>query len=171
MNVLKEVLKNQVYPAMGCTEPVSVALCGAYAAELLAQPVQKALFRLDPGTYKNGCGVRIPHTEGEKGNLLAAALGVLIAKPQLQMEILSEADAALLARAKEMVSRKQVRLEVAPEKHGFYIETRLQGAAGAEVQCIIAGSHTDVVFLAKDGKIIKDLRTEKEQGSSSAAFK
>ena len=171
MNVLKEVLKNQVYPAMGCTEPVSVALCGAYAAELLGQPVRKALFRLDPGTYKNGCGVRIPHTEGEKGNLLAAALGLLIAKPQLQMEILSGADAALLARAKEMVSRKQVRLEVAPEKHGFYIEAWLQGAAGAEGQCIIAGSHTDVVFLAKDGQIIKDLRTEKEQGSCSAAFK
>ena len=97
MNLLKEVLTHQVYPAMGCTEPVSVALCAAYAAEQLSGPVQSALLRLDPGTYKNGCGVRIPNTAGEKGNVLAAALGLLIARPQLQMEILSGADEKMLA--------------------------------------------------------------------------
>lgn len=172
MNVLKEVLKNQVYPAMGCTEPVSVALCGAYAAELLDQPVERAVLRLDPGTYKNGCGVRIPNTDGEKGNLLAAALGLLIARPQLQMEILSGANAALLAQAKELVAQKKVRLEVATEQHGFYIEADVRGQNGVRVQCIIAGSHTDVVFLAKDEKIIKDLRRKEEKSSASgAAFK
>ncbi len=171
MNVLKEVLKNQVYPAMGCTEPVSVALCGAYAAQLLGQPVTRAVFRLDPGTYKNGCGVRIPNTDGEKGNLLAAALGLLIARPELQMEILSGADSALLARAKEMVAAKAVRLEVAVEKHGFYIEAEVWGNAGSKVQCVIAGSHTNVVFLAKDGHVSKDLRQKEEKTAQDCAFK
>ena len=170
MNLLKEVLKHQVYPAMGCTEPVSVALCGAYAAQLLGQEVEKAVFRLDPGTYKNGCGVRIPNTDGEKGNLLASAMGLLIAKPELQMEILSGADKALLARAKKMVQEKRVRLEVAPDKHGFYIEVSAEGKAGAKAQCIIAGSHTDVVYLAKDGKVIKDARSQAEQ-TATWAFK
>lgn len=170
MNLLKEVLKHQVYPAMGCTEPVSVALCGAYAAQLLGQEVEKAVFRLDPGTYKNGCGVRIPNTDGEKGNLLASAMGLLIAKPELQMEILSGADKALLCRAKKMVQEKRVHLEVAPDKHGFYIEACVEGKDGAKAQCIIAGSHTDVVYLAKDGKVIKDARSKAEQ-TATGAFK
>ncbi len=170
MNLLKEVLKHQVYPAMGCTEPVSVALCGAYAAQLLGKEVQTAVFRLDPGTYKNGCGVRIPNTDGEKGNLLAAAMGLLIAKPELQMEILSGADKALLARAKKLVQEKRVRLEVAPDKHGFYIEASMQAKDGGKAQCIIAGSHTDVVYLAKDDKVLKDARAKAEQ-TATWAFK
>ena len=50
MNLLKEVLANQVYPAMGCTEPVSVALCAAYAAKALGKIPHKAVFKLDAGT-------------------------------------------------------------------------------------------------------------------------
>lgn len=169
MNLLKEVLTHQVYPAMGCTEPVSVALCAAYAAEQLSGPVQSALLRLDPGTYKNGCGVRIPNTAGEKGNVLAAALGLLIARPQLQMEILSGADEKMLAQAKQWVAQKKVRLEVAPEKHGFYIEARVRGEAGQEAVCIISGSHTEVAYLACGGRVLRDARKPEENRCS--AFK
>lgn len=169
MNLLKEVLKHQVYPAMGCTEPVSVALCAAYAAEQLSCPVQSALLRLDPGTYKNGCGVRIPNTAGEKGNLLAAALGLLIAQPQLQMEILSGVDEKMLAQAKQWVAQKKVRLEVAPEKHGFYIEARVKDMTGQEAVCIISGSHTEVAYLACGGRVLQDARKPEE--NRCAAFK
>lgn len=170
MNVLKEVLKHQVYPAMGCTEPVSVALCAAHAAKLLGEPVQEAVLRLDAGTYKNGCGVRIPNTDGEKGNLLAAAMGLLIAKPELQMEILRGADAALLAQAKKLVADKKVRLEVAQDKHCFYIEARVRGVSGKETSCVISGSHTEVTFLCDGANVLKDARAQ-EQKTSCCAFK
>lgn len=127
MNLLKEVLANQVYPAMGCTEPVSVALCAAHAAKALGQAPQKAVFKLDAGTYKNGMGVRIPNTEGEKGNLLAGAMGLLIAKPELNMEILSGASKEIVARAKELLARHCVSTQVAPGVHGFYVECELKG--------------------------------------------
>ena len=118
MNILKEVLKYQVYPAMGCTEPVSVALCAAYAAKELGTDIEKAEFQLDAGTYKNGMGVRIPNTDGEKGNLLAGAMGILLAKPELNMEILSAADKTVLAQAKEMLKKHLLTMEVAPQAHG-----------------------------------------------------
>lgn len=51
---------------MGCTEPVSVALCAAYASKELGEKTAQAHIRLDAGTYKNGMGVRIPNTDGEK---------------------------------------------------------------------------------------------------------
>ena len=100
MNMLKEVLKYQVYPAMGCTEPVSVALCAAYAAKELGEPIARADFKLDAGTYKNGMGVRIPNTDGEKGNLLAGAMGIVLAQPELNMQILGGADKQTVAKAK-----------------------------------------------------------------------
>lgn len=157
MNLLKEVLKHQVYPAMGCTEPVSVALCAAHAAKLLGEEVSHALFELDAGTYKNGCGVRIPNTEGEKGNLLAAAMGLLIQKPELGMEILCAADTSCLAAAKKLVAEKKIRMEVCPGDHaGFYISARLQGINGGSVQCIISGSHTTVTKCVKNGQVLLD---------------
>ncbi|MBR2864810.1 MAG: serine dehydratase subunit alpha family protein [Elusimicrobiaceae bacterium] len=168
MNILKEVLKYQVYPAMGCTEPVSVALCAAYAAAQLDGAIKSAHFRLDPGTYKNGCGVRIPNTDGEKGNLLAAAMGLLIAKPELQMEILSGADKELLAMAKKLVAEKKVLLEVAAEKQGFYIEANLESTDGQTAQCVIAGSHTEVVRLVKNGHVLKDTCQQQETNDCHA---
>ena len=148
MNILKEVLKYQVYPAMGCTEPVSVALCAAYASKELAEPTVRADFKLDAGTYKNGMGVRIPNTDGEKGNLLAAAMGILLAKPELNMEILGGADKKTVSAAKEMLAKHIVTMQVAPGVHGFYIEANLTGQSGKQAKCIIAGSHTEVVFLS-----------------------
>lgn len=170
MNLLKEVLKHQVYPAMGCTEPVSCALCAAHAAKLLGEEAQNAVLRLDPGTYKNGCGVRIPNTDGEKGNLLAAAMGLLIARPELQMEILCGANAALLERAKKLAADKKVRLEVAPDKHCFYIEARVKGVGGKETVCVISGSHTEVTYLREGKNVLKDAQT-KEDKTSCGAFK
>ena len=78
-NLLKEILKHQVYPAMGCTEPVSVALAAAAAAAILKkEKVKKAVLFLDGATFKNGLGVKVPNTGGLRGNLIAAALGLIL---------------------------------------------------------------------------------------------
>ncbi len=159
-NLLKELLKNQVYPAMGCTEPVSVALCGANAAALLKTPVKKAVFYADAGTYKNGLGVRIPNTDGDKGNLLAAAMGILIAKPELGMQILKGADKEILGKAKEMLKNKTVCVKVKNRK-GFYIEAILTAQDGDTAHCVISGSHTGVTLLEKNGKILKEQKPVK----------
>lgn len=159
MNLLKEVLKHQVYPAMGCTEPVSVALCAAHASKALGEEPQTAAFYLDAGTYKNGMGVRIPNTEGEKGNLLAGAMGLLIARPELLMEILSAADADTLARAKELVKTHRITMEVAPDRHGFFIECRLTGKSGRGARAVISGCHTELTYLETDGRVLVEKDT------------
>lgn len=171
MNLLKEVLANQVYPAMGCTEPVSVALCAAYAAKALGQVPQKAVFKLDAGTYKNGMGVRIPNTEGEKGNLLAGAMGLLIAKPELNMEILSGADKEVLSQAKKMVNAHAVTAHVLPQAHGFYVECEAQGAGGLTAKCIISGSHTHVTLLSVNGKVLQEDAPQENKPAGSAQYK
>ena len=171
MNLLKEVLANQVYPAMGCTEPVSVALCAAYAAKALGKIPQKAVFKLDAGTYKNGMGVRIPNTEGEKGNLLAGAMGLLIAKPELNMEILSGADKEVLSQAKKMVNAHAVTAHVLPQAHGFYVECEAQGAGGLTAKCVISGSHTHVTLLSVNGKVLREDSPQENKPAGPAQYK
>lgn len=171
MNLLKEVLANQVYPAMGCTEPVSVALCAAYAAKALGKIPQKAVFKLDAGTYKNGMGVRIPNTEGEKGNLLAGAMGLLIAKPELNMEILSGADKEVLSQAKKMLNAHAVTAHVLPQAHGFYVECEAQGAGGLTAKCVISGSHTHVTLLSVNGKVLREDSPQENKPAGPAQYK
>lgn len=168
--LLKEVLKNQVYPAMGCTEPVSVALCGATAAAQAKGKIKKAMFYADPGSYKNGLGVRIPNTNGEKGNLLAAAMGVLIAKPSLGMEILKGGNAKILAAAKTLVENKTVQIKV-KNKKGFYIEANIETDKKEKIKCVISGCHTEVTLLEKNGKKLIEKKPQSKAKSNKNNFK
>jgi len=151
MNLLKEVLRHQVYPAMGCTEPVSVALCAAHAAKALGEPVRRASFTLDPGTYKNGMGVTLPNTGGEKGSLLAAALGLVIAEPGLGMEILKAATPKRLAQAKALLRGRVVGMRALRGEKRIRVEARVSGG-GHKARCLISDSHTAVSVLEKDGR-------------------
>ena len=159
--LLKQVLKHQVYPAMGCTEPVAVALCAANAAALHKGEIKKAVVWVDSATFKNGLGVRIPNTEGERGNLLAAALGLLIAKPKLGMEILKGATPALLKEAKFLLEQKAVTIKVKKRKD-FYIEVNLLYKDGYKAKAVISGGHTSLNYLEDNGKILIDKKPELE---------
>lgn len=159
--LLKQVLKHQVYPAMGCTEPVAVALCAANAAALHKGEIKKAVVWVDSATFKNGLGVRIPNTEGERGNLLAAALGLLIAKPKLGMEILKGATPALLKEAKFLLEQKAVTIKVKKRKD-FYIEVNLLYKDGYKAKAVVSGGHTSLNYLEDNGKILVDKKPELE---------
>ncbi|MDD5658073.1 MAG: L-serine ammonia-lyase, iron-sulfur-dependent, subunit alpha [Elusimicrobia bacterium] len=151
MNILKEVLKNQVYPAMGCTEPVCVALASAHAAKLLGEPPTEALFILDPGTYKNGMGVTLPNTGGRKGNLLASAIGLLAPRPELGMEIFRASTPALAVRAERLIAKGTVKMTVLPGRAGIHVEARLKGRKHSAA-VIISDSHTNISYAEKDGR-------------------
>ncbi len=168
--LLKEVLKHEVYPAMGCTEPVAVAFCAASAAAQLGkEKILKAEIRTDPGTYKNGLAVAIPNTKGEKGNMLAAALGALIRKPELKTAIFQEVPSGILKDAKNLIRTGRITLTPDHSRRGIYIEVRLKTARHTSV-CLVAGGHTNVVLVKKDGKIIFKGRPVKP-GKNHAAYK
>ena len=168
--LLKQVLKGQVYPAMGCTEPVSVALCAANASALHKGRIKKAVVFVDSATFKNGLGVRIPNTDGEKGNLLAAALGLLTAKPKLGMEILKGVSSSVLKKAKIMLAEKAVTIKVKNQK-GFYIKTEVLFEDGYKTKAVISGCHTAVTYLEDNGRVLIDVKPEVKTGKSEGDFK
>ena len=93
MDLLREILEHEVYPALGCTEPVSCAYAAALAAAHLGEDVQELAIEVDAGTFKNGAAVVVPRTGGQKGNLIAAALGAVISRPDCKLEILQNVQA------------------------------------------------------------------------------
>lgn len=155
MSILKEVLKNQVFPAMGCTEPVAVALAAATAAHELNEETEQIIVTLDRGTYKNGIGVLVPHTGGEKGNLIAAVMGAFIKEPGLKMEILKKATSPILNKAKQFIAQNKAKITVDDCKRGIYIKAEIIGKTNKAV-CVIEQSHTKVSLLSLNEKVIID---------------
>ena len=165
MNLLKQVLKHEVFPAMGCTEPAAIAFCAASAAKLLDEKIIKAEIKTDAGTYKNGLAVTLPNTNGEKGNLLAGALGILVKEPAFKMGIFKHINKDILKDAKKMVLSKKIKLILDDTKKGIYIEVNLK-TKNHKSTCIIAGSHSDITLLSRDKKTFikkKSSKTNKAQ--------
>ena len=138
------LVHQEVVPAIGCTEPMAVALCTAKATEQLGCRPEKIEARLSANILKNAMGVGIPGT-GMIGLPIAIALGALIGKSEYQLEVLKDLTAEALQAGKQYVSEKRISIllkEVVCDK--LYIEVTCQ-AGDKQETAVIAGSHTHFV--------------------------
>lgn len=148
---LHTFFENEVKPAMGCTEPVAVALAAARAKGVLGKNPDSIALRLSCNIYKNGRDVGIPGTDGLKGNMVAAALGALAGDASKGLMVLERVSAEAVRQAKEMVDAGKVHVEIAEKVPSVYVEATL--AAGDErVTVTIADSHDKVTLILKNGK-------------------
>lgn len=166
--LLKEVLKHEVYPAMGCTEPVAVAFAAATAGSLLKGRTSSVTVRTDPGTYKNGLAVAIPNTRGEKGNLLAAAVGAVVRKPELGAELFKGLPPARLKEASALVRSGRARIEVDYARRGIYIAAEVK-AVRDRALCVLEGSHKQVALLKLNGKTV--IKSSRPGGKTRLPYK
>jgi L-cysteine desulfidase len=153
LKLLKEVLEKEVYPAFGCTEPVSCAYAAAAAAAELGEPVESLTLKVDPGTYKNGAAVVVPQSGGGKGNLIAAALGAVLARPETKLLLLQEVTEEILGRAQRLVDGGKCILECDNDREEFHIDIRVAGSRH-NARCILAGGHTNIERIEKDGRCV-----------------
>lgn len=162
MGIYQDVIRHEVFPALGCTEPIAVAYAASLAAAQLAGEIERVTVAVDPGVFKNGFAVTVPETAGLKGNVIAAGLGALIARPELKMEILSGACESLLQQAKLLVSQGRVSVSLAEGRTELYIEaTVVRG--GRSATAVLAGGHTNLVRLERDGELL--LQAEQVESS------
>ncbi|MDD2308081.1 MAG: L-serine ammonia-lyase, iron-sulfur-dependent, subunit alpha [Desulfuromonadaceae bacterium] len=155
MSIYHDVIKHEVFPALGCTEPIAVAYAASLAAELFGGEIDSVTVTVDPGVFKNGFAVTVPETGGLKGNIIAAALGSLVARPELKMEILSGTTEELLVKAKLMVSSGRATVALAMGQTDLFIDAIVSGG-GRSARAILRGGHTNVVHLECDGEILLD---------------
>lgn len=152
---VKDILRAEVKPALGCTEPVAVALGAAAAASLLpGGRIDSIEVWVDPNTFKNGLVVSIPGTKGLSGLDLAAALGAIGGDPRLGLEVLRPVDEGVVRRARELLARGAVKIHLFAEP-GLHIRTVLVGG-GRRAESVIRGFHDRIVRLALDGRELRD---------------
>ena len=167
-NRIIRLIHKEVVPAIGCTEPMAVALCTAKAAETLGRTPETINVLLSANILKNAMGVGIPGT-GMIGLPIAIALGALIGKSDYKLEVLKDLTPEALEAGKQYIAGKHIDIKL---KEGIteklYIEVCCK-AAGSESTAIIAGGHTSFVYLGKDGKALLDNRTDTKDYNMKAA--
>ena len=153
-----DLIKREVVPAIGCTEPIAVALCAARATELLGQQPESLNVQLSANILKNAMGVGIPGT-GMIGLPIAIALGSLIGKSEYGLQVLKECSNEAVTYGKAMIDEGLIKISLKDNiTEKLYIEIRAE-AAGHTATAIIAAMHTNFVYLEHDGKVILDKRT------------
>ena len=161
-NEIIELMKREVVPAMGCTEPVAVALCAARASEILGSRPERITVELSANILKNAMGVGIPGT-GMIGLPIAVALGALIGKSSYQLEVLRDVTPEAVAEARKMIDDRLIEIRL---KQGIseklYIEVTTEGA-GHTARVVIAGDHTSIILEQKDETLLKDMCHNTEQ--------
>ena len=148
-----EIMKTDVVPATGCTEPVSLAFAAATAARELGEPVQSIEARVSANLMKNGMGVMVPGT-GRPGLYIAAAVGALGGDPSKDLQVLNGIPADIIEAGKQMVDTGLVTVGIAREvPNVLYSEALVKGKEHSVKACI-ADSHTNVIRIEKDGEVI-----------------
>jgi len=159
------LIHRQVVPAIGCTEPIAVALCVAKARETLGAVPEKIDIQLSANILKNAMGVGIPGT-GMIGLPIAVALGALIGRAELGLEVLHDCCKKAVEQGKQFISENRIHIslkEDAPDK--LYIRVICQ-AEGHESETVICHSHTNFTLIRKDGEALLESKAARAEASN-----
>lgn len=154
-----KLIQQEVIPAIGCTELISVALCTAKATEILGTIPEKITVYLSANILKNAMGVGIPGT-GMIGLPIAIALGALIGKSEYQLEVLKECTHEAVKRGKKMIDQKSISISLKENiQEKLYIEVCCQTSQNHST-AIIAGEHTHFIYISKNNDVLLDKKLD-----------
>lgn len=160
--LLVSILKDQVVPALGCTEPTAVAYAVAKAKELLEEDVETLDILVDRNVLKNGKEVGIPGTN-EKGIVVAAALALVVGKSEYKLEVLKEVTNESLEEALKLMGKNMINLDLKKDVTGLYIEVIAKGKNNTS-RVVIKKTHLNVVLLEQNGQCIS-AQDDKEEAA------
>jgi UPF0597 protein APJL_1638 len=145
-------VKQEVVPALGCTEPISLALASAIARQYLGQLPECIEAKVSPNLMKNGMGVTVPGT-GTQGLSMAAAIGAIGGDPKGGLEVLKQITPEQVEQAKAMLNAGKVSVSIFETEHILYSEAALF-AGNESVRVRIAAHHTNVIYIEKNDQTI-----------------
>lgn len=160
---LVALLMRELLPALGCTEPIAIALTAARARALLGCPPERLTVRISENVYKNARAVVIPNSGGRHGIPLAAALGAVAGNDQAGLEVLAGLDDDDVTAAVALAESGAIDVDLA-DVGGLYVD--VIAAAGRDVaEAAITGDHTNFTTLTRNGE---SLLTETPRTTSAA---
>ena len=147
------ILKEELVPAMGCTEPIAVAYAAALARETLGEPPRQVQVLVSPNILKTVKSVVVPHTQGLRGIAAAAAAGIAAGRAGRKLEVISEATEEDIARVRRYLDR--VPIAVGCSQREWLLNIQVTVRAGEHSAFVeIAGSHTHVIRVERDGEAL-----------------
>ncbi len=154
-------MKEEVKPALGCTEPVAVALAVARAREELEGKPDRVEVVLSSNVFKNGATVGIPGSGGLKGNEVAAALALVSGKSEYGLEVLKDCGPDDVEVAMKLLRAGAVEVSVDREISGVFVHARVKNDAHS-ASCTIEKNHANIAEVKRDDAVVS-------AGSSSRA--
>lgn len=166
-NACLSILREELIPAMGCTEPIAVAYAAAIARKTLGVLPEKAVICVSGNIIKNVKSVIVPNTNGMKGLSAATAAGIVAGDPDAELQVISRVTPEQISEIARYLKTAQFIVRKADSGYIFDIEITLEGG-GHTASCRIVGNHTNVVSIKKDGTVLleKDY-TEAESGHAT----
>ena len=162
------LIHQEVVPAIGCTEPIAVALCVAKATEALGKRPEKIDVQLSANILKNAMGVGIPGTD-MIGLPIAVALGALIGKSAYQLDVLKDCTPEAVAEGKRMIDSQIITIGLKADiEEKLYIEVTCE-AGTDRATAIISGGHTKFVYVSRNDEILLDKRTSDAAQAETAS--
>lgn len=159
------LIQREVVPAIGCTEPIAVALCVAKATELLGKRPQQIKALLSANILKNAMGVGIPGT-GMIGLPIAIALGALIGKSKYELEVLKDCTPADVEEGKKIIAADAIHIGLKENiQEKLYIEIHCS-TDNEEATAIISGGHTNFVYLSNSQGVLLDKGISNDEDNS-----
>ncbi|WP_349944887.1 L-serine ammonia-lyase, iron-sulfur-dependent, subunit alpha [Lacrimispora sp. BS-2] len=157
-----QILKEELVPAMGCTEPVALAYAAAVARKTLGEMPDKVVVGASGSIIKNVKSVIVPNTGHLKGIPAAIAAGIVAGNPERELEVIAEVSPEQMIQMRDFMKEKEITVEHLNQGINFDILVTLyKGASFSRVR--IANYHTNIVLIEKDGTILKYKETALEE--------
>jgi L-cysteine desulfidase len=142
--LITDYLQQEYKPALGCTEPASIAFATASAAARIEGPPVRIELICDGRMYKNCYAVGIPNSGRNTGILWAVALGAVGSDPEAGLTIFASLDQAAIERAGALIEDGRIQVEVEPERENLYVEVRVYGQTSS-ARAIVINDHENLV--------------------------
>ena len=158
------VLKEELRPAMGCTEPIAIAYAAAKARETLGTMPERLVVEVSGNIIKNVKSVVVPHTGGLRGIPAAAAAGTVAGDANAELEVLSAVTPEQIEAMAVYLVKTPIEVRYADTEHIFDI--MITACAGDETAFVrIVDYHTNLVCVRRNGKVLLDKKISSEQGT------
>lgn len=149
----EQILISELIPALGCTEPIAVALAAAKAGEVLGKMPEKVELQCSGNIIKNVKGVIVPNSGGRTGLEIAAAMGFASGQSKKGLEVLEGLSPEDLDTAVELVERDLIRVKVAVGEDALFVRVRARSETD-EVEVILKKSHNHIASVKKNGVLL-----------------
>lgn len=166
-----QILKEELIPAMGCTEPIALAYAAARAREVLGELPERVLVEASGSIIKNVKSVIVPNTDSLKGIPAAVAAGIVAGDAKKELEVIADVTAEETAAIRAFLKDTKIEAEHVDNGITFdIIVSVFKGESYAKVR--IANYHTNIVLIEKNGEVLlrTEVEGEKEEGLTDRRF-